>query len=89
VAERKELGEASLVGLQHQAERVRSTWRRLPGRVRASRALLSEALALGIPLGQREMRNERLDSTRLRALAYRCSIAHGVLAEAIICGRTR
>ena len=58
VAEGKEFGEAPLVGLQHQANRVGPIGSGLPGRMRGAWALLTQALAHGIAFSPRRMRLE-------------------------------
>jgi len=59
VAKGKQLGEAPLVGLQHEADRVGPIGGGLPSRMRGARALLAQAFAHGIALGPRGVRPER------------------------------
>ena len=58
VAKGKEFGDAPLVGLQHQADRLGPIGGGLPGRVRGTWALLAQAFAHCIAFGPRRMRLE-------------------------------
>ena len=59
VAKGKQLGEAPLVGLQHQADRIGPIGAGLPSRMRGAWALLAQALAHCIALSPRRVRAKR------------------------------